>query len=101
MSIVKILIVVTNIGRYANGNLKTGLWLSELTHIYDAVKEKGYEITLASPAGGKVPIDPESLKNFTLDKVLKEYWNNSSFRTLLKIVSVWLMFPDNNLMWFV
>lgn len=68
---------------YDNKNLETGLWLSELTHIYHAAKEKGYEITIASPNGGNVPIDPESLKRFTLDKVSKEYWNDSDFRELL------------------
>lgn len=42
MSMLKILIVVTNVNAYASGNLETGLWLSELTHIYHAAKEKGY-----------------------------------------------------------
>jgi len=80
----KVLIVVTNIGMYASGKLETGLWLSELTHIYHAAKEKGYEITIASPNGGNVPVDPESLKRFTLDKISKEYWNDPFFRGLLK-----------------
>lgn len=30
----KILLIVTYVDQYASGNLKTGLWLSELTHIY-------------------------------------------------------------------
>lgn len=68
---------------YASGNLKTGLWLSELTHIYHAAKEKGYEITIASPKGGAVPVDSESLKYFTLDNVSKTYWNDISFREIL------------------
>jgi putative intracellular protease/amidase len=80
----KILIVVTNISAYAGGNLETGLWLSELTHIYHAAKEKGYEITIASPNGGNVPIDPESLKPLTLDKISESYWNEPGFRELLK-----------------
>ncbi len=84
MNIIKILIIVTNTGMYAVGNLKTGLWLSELTHIYHAAKQKGYEITIASPNGGNVPIDPESLKLFTLDKISKEYWNDLSFKALLE-----------------
>ncbi|NMN39397.1 type 1 glutamine amidotransferase domain-containing protein [Pedobacter sp. SG918] len=84
MSIIKILIIVTGIGMYDNSNLETGLWLSELTHLYHEAKEKGYEITIASPNGGNVPIDPESLKTFTLDKVSKKYWNDSSFRESLK-----------------
>lgn len=83
VSALKILIIVTNVSMYASGKLKTGLWLSELTHIYHAVQEKGYDITIASPKGGHVPIDPESLKYFTLDKVSKTYWNDISFRELL------------------
>ncbi|ROI06692.1 MULTISPECIES: type 1 glutamine amidotransferase domain-containing protein [unclassified Chryseobacterium] len=83
MSTVRILIIVTNVSLYASGRLKTGLWLSELTHIYHAAKEKGYEVTIASPKGGNVPVDPESLRYFTFDKVSKAYWNDISFRELL------------------
>ena len=69
---------------YANGKLETGLWLSELTHLYDEAKSKGYEVTIASPKGGNVPLDPESMKKFTLDKVSKKYWEDATFRELLK-----------------
>lgn len=55
-----------------------------MTHVYHAAKERGYEITIASPNGGNVPIDPESLKRFTLDKISAEYWSDPSFRELLK-----------------
>ncbi|MBO9584917.1 MAG: type 1 glutamine amidotransferase domain-containing protein [Flavobacterium sp.] len=82
--ILKILIIATNIGTYPGTNLKTGLWLSELTHIYDAALKEKYEVTIASPNGGDVPIDPESLKFFTLDKISEQYWKKSSFRELLK-----------------
>ncbi|MGN6435579.1 MAG: type 1 glutamine amidotransferase domain-containing protein [Agriterribacter sp.] len=80
----KILIIATNVATYASGNLPTGLWLSELTHLYHAAQTEGHSITIASPKGGNVPIDPESLKTFTLDKISKSYWNDSSFRDLLK-----------------
>lgn len=79
----KILIIVTSIASYESG-LETGLWLSELTHIYDKAKEQGYEITIASPKGGDVPIDPESLKPLVLDKVSKGYWKDSTFREELR-----------------
>lgn len=82
--IMKILIVVTSISMYESGKLETGLWLSELTHMYDLAKKQGYEITIASPKGGNTPIDPESLKPMVLDKMTKEYWADSSFRELLK-----------------
>lgn len=84
MSTLKILIIVTNVSMYASGKLETGLWLSELTHIYHAAKEKAYEMTIASPKGGNIPVDPESLKYFTLDKVSTAYWNDLSFRKLLR-----------------
>ncbi len=80
----KILIVVTSISMYESGKLETGLWLSELTHMYHLAKEQGYDITIASPKGGNTPIDPESLKSMVLDKMTKEYWADSSFRELLK-----------------
>lgn len=83
MDITKILIIVTNISLYDSGKLETGLWLSELTHLYHEAKQKGYEITIASPKGGNVPIDPESLKRFTLDKISKKYWADPAFKELL------------------
>lgn len=82
--IMKILIVVTSISTYESDNLETGLWLSELTHIFHLAKEQGYEITIASPKGGNTPIDPESLKPMMLDTMTKAYWADSSFKALLK-----------------
>ena len=76
MDALKMLIVVTGTDMYADGNLQTGLWLSELTHIYHCAEEAGYEITVASPKGGNVPVDPESLKPMMLDKLSKDYWDD-------------------------
>lgn len=75
----KLLLIATNVDRYASGRLKTGLWLSELTHIYHSAMEKGWGITIASPKGGTVPIDPESLKPLVLDKISKGYYENPVF----------------------
>ncbi len=81
---VKILIVVTSVNMYQNSNLETGLWVSELTHIYQGAQEHGYEVTIASPKGGVTPIDPESLKPIVRDKISESYWADSSFRELLQ-----------------
>lgn len=78
-----LLLIVTNVDQYANSQLKTGLWLSELTHIYDAAKEKGWQITIASPLGGNTPIDPESLKPLVLDDISKRYYQNPEFMDVL------------------
>lgn len=56
-----ILIVVTNIDQYESVGFRTGLWLGELTHFWDAVEENGFRSEIASPSGGWVPLDPQGL----------------------------------------
>jgi putative intracellular protease/amidase len=75
----KILIISTSNSNYDSG-LETGLWLSELTHIYSEAKKEGFEVTIASIKGGNIPIDPESLKSFVLDKLSKSLWESPDFR---------------------
>ena len=57
----KILTVVTNVDQYDRVGFRTGLWLGELTHFLDAVEEQGFRSEIASPSGGWVPLDPQSL----------------------------------------
>jgi len=57
----KILIVTTNVDSFDDVGFKTGLWLGELVHFWQVIKEGGYEADIVSPAGGKVPLDPQSL----------------------------------------
>ena len=61
MSNGKILVVVTNADAFRRVGWRTGLWFSELTHFWDVAETAGYAMDIASPSGGKVPIDPESL----------------------------------------
>lgn len=83
----KILIVVTGTGHYARSNLRTGLWLSEFTHIYHQANERRYEIVVANPEGGPTPVDPLSLRPVLLDKLSKSYWEKPAFREMLQHVS--------------
>lgn len=57
----KILVVVTSFGKYPNMKRATGLWLGEVVHFVEKVKEAGYEVDYVSPKGGYTPIDPHSL----------------------------------------
>ena len=57
----KILIVVTSVDEYQKVGYRTGLWLGELTHFFDVTEEAGHLMDIASPKGGVVPIDSESL----------------------------------------
>ena len=61
MTAQRILIVVTNSSDYEKVGYRTGLWLSELTHFWDVAEAAGFDMDIASPLGGYVPIDPESL----------------------------------------
>lgn len=58
----RILIVVTNVGHYADPSHLTGLWLTELTHALEVFEARDFETQLVSPAGGVVPVEPRSLK---------------------------------------
>ncbi|SLN61171.1 Molecular chaperone Hsp31 and glyoxalase 3 [Pseudoruegeria aquimaris] len=58
----KILIITTSAATMGDSGEATGLWAEELTTPYYAFKDAGAEITLASIAGGEVPLDPRSLK---------------------------------------
>jgi putative intracellular protease/amidase len=57
----RILIVVTNVAEFTKVGYRTGLWLGELTHFWDTAEAAGIAMEIASPAGGRVPLDPEGL----------------------------------------
>src|SRR5215470_5585070 len=56
----KVLMVLTSHDQLGNTGRKTGFWLEELAAPYYVFKEAGAEITLASPKGGRPPLDPKS-----------------------------------------
>lgn len=62
----RILIVVTNVGEYEKVGMRTGLWLGELTHFWDVAERAGFSMDIASPKGGMIPLDPESLAHDVL-----------------------------------
>lgn len=57
----RILIIATSADEYQTVGYRTGLWLGELTHFYDVAEEDGYQMDFATPKGGQIPLDPESL----------------------------------------
>lgn len=56
----KVLFVVTSHDQLGDTGEKTGLWIEEFASPYYHLKDKGVEITIASPKGGQPPIDPKS-----------------------------------------
>lgn len=64
----KVLFIATSHNTLGHSGRPTGLWLDELATPYEMLVEKGYEITVASPQGGEIPVDPESLKDVNLNE---------------------------------
>ena len=56
----KALMVITSHDQLGNTGRKTGFWLEELAAPYYVFKDADVEITLASPKGGRPPLDPKS-----------------------------------------
>ena len=53
----KVLIVVANPSTSTTMGWPVGFWGAELTHPYYELTERGVEVTIASPAGGRVQMD--------------------------------------------
>ena len=60
----KVLLVVTSASEL--GGTPTGIWLAELAEPWYAFKAAGYEITLASTAGGACSIGKHMLNVFRI-----------------------------------
>jgi putative intracellular protease/amidase len=59
-TVMKVLMVITSHDQLGNTGKKTGFWLEELAAPYYVFKDAGVEVTLASPKGGRPPLDPKS-----------------------------------------
>ncbi|GHJ43569.1 dimethylallyltransferase [Catellatospora sp. TT07R-123] len=56
----KVLMVLTSHDQLGDTGRKTGFWLEELAAPYYNFRDAGWEVTLASPKGGRPPLDPKS-----------------------------------------
>ena len=64
----KVLLVLTSHDKLGDTGRKTGFWLEELAAPYYEFKDAGAQIALASPKGGRPPLDPKSQDpNFQTD----------------------------------
>ena len=82
----KVVFVLSSNDALGNTGKKTGVWLEEFAAPYYILSDAGVEITLASPKGGLVKIDPKSKEEeaetmatacFNKDKTLWEILENT------------------------
>jgi len=69
----KILVVVTSHDRLGGTPEQTGLWLEEFAACYHCFIDSGFTVTVASPEGGGVPIDPKSLEGRFSDRESRKF----------------------------
>ena len=83
----KVLFVVTSHDRMGVlRNRKTGIWLEDFAVAHDILSEAGYEVTTASPRGGEVPVDPDSMRASELAFFEPEIWLERKKELLLESV---------------
>ncbi len=81
-TLIKVLIVVTSHSKLGSTDKATGYYLSEVAHPYEKFVAAGFEVDLASPEGGKAPMDPNSLD--VKDPVINKLMMDPKFETKLK-----------------
>ncbi|NOK18443.1 type 1 glutamine amidotransferase domain-containing protein [Corallococcus carmarthensis] len=67
LTAVKVLLIVTSHSQFGSTGEKTGFWLEELAAPYEQFTKAGAQVDIASPLGGKAPVDPRSEKEATED----------------------------------
>jgi putative intracellular protease/amidase len=73
MNSLKALFVTTSNDKMGDTVYKTGVWLEELSAPYYVFKEAGIDVTLASPNGGQVPLDPKSQSIILASRTSKRF----------------------------
>jgi putative intracellular protease/amidase len=79
----KVLMVITSHDQLGNTGRKTGFWLEELAAPYFVFKDAGAEITLASPKGGRPPLDPKSNEPEFRTDVTRRFENDAAAEAAL------------------
>ncbi|MGE9297316.1 MAG: type 1 glutamine amidotransferase domain-containing protein [Puniceicoccales bacterium] len=68
-----ILFIVTSHSQMGETGKPTGVWMEEVTTPYYAFVDAGYEVVVASPEGGMMPVDPRSLEGRGVTDSVKRY----------------------------
>lgn len=77
-----VLIISTSADRMDNGE-PTGLWLSELTTPYYAMKDAGLTVHIASVKGGAIPIDTRSTADEDKELSVERYRHDNRLQSAL------------------
>jgi len=79
----KVLFVLTSHEDLGNTGIKTGFWLEEFSDPYYLCTDNGISVTLASPMGGRPPMDPSSAAENYQTEGTKRFENDTEVQELL------------------
>lgn len=83
----KLLMILTSHADLAEEKEQTGAWLSTFTDAYYAFIKAGFEVTVASPQGGRSPIDPLSEQSDYATEEVKTY--RDDFMAQMEMGNTW------------
>jgi hypothetical protein len=66
------LIITTSSTKIPGTTKKTGVWLEALAASYYILKDGGEYITIVSPQGGQIPVDPNSQFSIAITESLNQ-----------------------------
>lgn len=79
----KMLMILTSHDQLGDTGKKTGFWLEEFAAPYYVFKDAGAQITVASPHGGKPPLDPKSDDPSAQTDATQRFKNDPAARAVL------------------
>jgi putative intracellular protease/amidase len=79
----KILLAATSHDKMGDSDRKTGVWLEEMATPYYIFKEAGAAVVIASPKGGRVPLDPQSQSIVAITRNAKRFLKDDEALNLL------------------
>jgi putative intracellular protease/amidase len=80
----KVLIVLPSHDQLGNTGQKTGFWLEEFTDPYYEFIDNRYDVTIASPKGGKPPVDPKSTQKENQTESTRRFEKDESAQAKLE-----------------
>ena len=78
----KVIFVLTSHEDLGDTGKKTGFWLEEFSDPYYLLTDNGIEVTLASPKGGRPPMDPSSASENYQTESTKRFENDTKLQEL-------------------
>lgn len=84
MKKLNVLFITTSHDTLGDTGEKTGVWLEELAGPYYTFKDAGASVTIASPKGGAVPLDPKSQEEDWLTDHTRRFYDDKTATETIK-----------------